>query len=221
MQYSLSTQAKIAAEKLWVAAEASRLYVSGHQRFARSLVGTRPATADQIEAMRSNRLVDQTLLSDGSLGPAGIFDEGRTIAYAANTSKKYAAACRLYSLVKEYQPKTILELGTNIGFSSSYLASAGGKVTTLESSPYRIRLAKELHEKLSLDIEYVQGLFDDTLEPTLERLAQVDLAFIDGNHHYQPTLDYFEKILPFTSNGSLIVFDDVRWSQGMQKLGSC
>ena len=118
----------------------------------------------------------------------------------------------------EYQPKTILELGTNIGISSAYLAAAGGSVTTLEASAARLALAKELHRKLGLrNVSYVQGLFTDTLQLTLESLPPIDLAFIDGHHLYQPTLDYFAAIREHAARDCLFVFDDVRWSDGMKR----
>lgn len=34
---------------------------------------------------------------------------------------------------------------------------------------------------------------------------------------YQPTLDYFETILPFAADNAVFVFDDIRWSEGMKK----
>jgi len=90
-------------------------------------------------------------------------------------------------------------------------------VTTLEASPYRLRLAKANHERLALQLDYVQGLFSDTLDETLERLPPVDLAFVDGHHQYEPTLRYFEQIAAKAAPGCIFVFDDIRWSDGMRR----
>jgi predicted O-methyltransferase YrrM len=42
------------------------------------------------------------------------------------------------------------------------------------------------------------------------------MAFIDGNHRREPTLRYFETILPKTHEGSCIIFDDIHWSREME-----
>jgi predicted O-methyltransferase YrrM len=137
------------------------------------------------------------------------------------------AALLLFSLARTTKPLHVLELGTNVGISSAYLGAAlkangqKGRLTTLEVSPYRLRLAKEVHRNLGIDnISYVKGLFVDVLRPALADLGSVDLAFIDGHHQYQPTLAYFEEIFGFSSPGAVFVFDDIRWSDGMRRAWS-
>ena len=89
---------------------------------------------------------------------------------------------------------------------------------TLDASPYRQRVAKKLHESLNLtNITYSRGLFSETLGPSLRQLNKVDLAFIDGHHQYQPTIDYLEQILEFSHPDTIFVFDDIRWSDGMER----
>jgi predicted O-methyltransferase YrrM len=156
-------------------------------------------------------------LVDGTLGPAGPYDCGQTVASVCSVSKPAHAARLLHSLAAEYRPKTIIELGTNVGISSAYLAASGAEVTTLEGSPYRLRVAKEWHASLGLRLNYVQGLFVDTLAPTLARMPPVEMAFIDGHHQYQPTLDYFEQIVTRSAPDCVFVFDDIRWSKGMRQ----
>ena len=48
-------------------------------------------------------------------------------------------------------------------------------------------------------------------------MKQVDLAYLDGNHSYTATIDYFNKILPYTNQNSVIVLDDIYWSNEMLK----
>ncbi len=67
------------------------------------------------------------------------------------------------------------------------------------------------------NIEAVIGNFDETLQPTLSAIENVDLAFIDGNHRYEPTIKYFEKILPKLKENSIVVFDDIHWSKEMEQ----
>ena len=43
-----------------------------------------------------------------------------------------------------------------------------------------------------------------------------DLLYIDGNHQREATIEYFEKLLPTIHNDSVMIFDDIHWSQGME-----
>jgi predicted O-methyltransferase YrrM len=174
----------------------------------------------QIEMARSRMRRNQSPLVDGSLGPGGLYDRTETISSACGRSKGAHPALILYNLARAFQPRRILELGTNVGISAAYLRSGQGEgsLVTMEASPYRLHLARRLHTELGLDnIEYVEGLFADTLEATLERSLPIDMAFIDGHHQYQPTLDYFEAIWRKAAPICVFIFDDVRWSTGMKQ----
>ena len=177
-----------------------------------------------IENERKRLLCRNELLNDETLGAGGLYDDKVTIKEACMVSKGPKAALMLYLLTRSMKPKSVIELGTNVGISSAYIGAAlkvngeNGKLTTLDASPYRQRLAKELHCNLSIDnISYVKGLFTDTLSASLGDMGSIDLAFIDGHHQYQPTLDYFEEIFQYTTPDAVFVFDDIRWSDGMKK----
>ena len=176
-----------------------------------------------IEQERRRMLNDDSPLIDGSEAEPGLYDKGQTIGAVTKVSKSPRGALLLYQFIREFRPQLVVELGTNVGISAAYQAAAlnenanGGRLVTLEASPYRLRLAKSLHAKLGLEnISYVQGLFSDTLQPALaEHGHQVDLAYIDGHHQYQPTLDYFEALWRYSRQTAIFVFDDIRWSEGM------
>ena len=197
----------------------------------REAVGTlrRETAADRetfaaIERERARLAADASPLVDGSLGEGFTYDAGSTVADACQVSESPRAARLLYGLARAAGDGPALELGTNVGISSAYIAAGlraaggGGAVTTLDASPYRQRLARGVHSNLGLEnVSYVLGEFTATLAPTLEQLGTVRLAFIDGHHQYRPTLDYFEQTLPYAAPGAIFVFDDVRWSDGMKK----
>ena len=67
---------------------------------------------------------------------------------------------------------------------------------------------------------YVQGLFAETLAPTLRNIGPVDFSFIDGHHQFQPTLDYFDVVWRNSNPHPVFVFDDIRWSAGMAQAWS-
>ena len=183
---------------------------------------------NKIEIERQRLLTRYEPLCDGSLGTPGLYDEGLSIEQACRGSKAPKPALLLFLLTRTLKPHNVIELGTNVGISSAYICaglkvnnSCASRITTLDASPYRQRLAKEAHHNLGFDnISYVEGLFTDTLHSALTALGSIDLAFIDGHHQYQPTLDYFEEIFKFSTPDTVFVFDDIRWSDGMKKAWS-
>jgi predicted O-methyltransferase YrrM len=108
-----------------------------------------------------------------------------------------------------------------LGITTAYLASAqpAAKVVTLEGSAGIISVAKENFARLNLqNIEIVPGNFDNTLSATIHRSRSIiDFAFIDGNHSYQPTIQYFREILSRSGNNSIIILDDIHWSKEMEQ----
>ena len=74
-------------------------------------------------------------------------------------------------------------------------------------------------EKLGLaNIELLTGNFDTTLTSAIAKAGQVDLAFIDGNHRYEPTRRYFKEMLPSIHPYSMLIFDDIHWSSEMEQV---
>ena len=69
--------------------------------------------------------------------------------------------------------------------------------------------------KSSSEIRLIEGDFEKTLSNTLNVLKRVDLAFIDGNHRYDAAIKYFNQILPHTNASSILIFDDIYWSEDM------
>jgi predicted O-methyltransferase YrrM len=55
------------------------------------------------------------------------------------------------------------------------------------------------------------------LPDLLPQVGKLDFAFIDGNHTYKATVSYFETLLKVAHNDTVFVFDDIHWSEGMEK----
>ncbi len=140
------------------------------------------------------------------------------IARNAVKPRKYGQL--LYRLVKQYQPQTIIELGTSLGLTTAYLASAApqARVVSIEGSQAIHEAAKENLRPFALPhIELMQGNFDEILPRLLATLSTVDLGFIDGNHRYEPTIAYFDQFLTKINSQSILVFDDIHWSAEMEQ----
>lgn len=128
-----------------------------------------------------------------------------------------------YRLIRSFKPSHCLELGTNLGVSGCYSLSAlklneQGSLVTLEGNPKLSELAAKNFEELKLNrFEIVVGLFNETLGDVLTKYKTFDYAFIDGHHDMEATILYFDMIKPFLANNAIVIFDDINWSNGMQK----
>ncbi|MEO8116893.1 MAG: class I SAM-dependent methyltransferase [Bacteroidota bacterium] len=181
-----------------------------------------PAYFSEIEFVRKALRDNDEIITIEDFGAGSRIFSGleRKISGIARTSLKPAKYSRLlHNIVAYYQPKTSIELGTSLGITTAYLAKANpsGKVITLEGSGAIAAIAKNNFEKLSIEnIEIVHGNFNETLPQVLLKNRVIDFAFIDGNHSKEPTLDYFHALLPHICNDSILVFDDIHWSEEME-----
>ena len=139
---------------------------------------------------------------------------------AKNSAKNAKFGKLLYRIIQFCKPNNILELGTSLGISSLYLAKANqnSQVFTFEGCPETANIAEQNFKKLNAsNINTTLGDFNKTLNSKLEEIKTIDLAFIDGNHQEKPTIDYFEKCLKHSNNDTIFIFDDIHWSEGMEK----
>jgi predicted O-methyltransferase YrrM len=178
----------------------------------------------EIETLRKHLLADKRILEIEDLGAGSRVATSKRrsvqeLTKAALKPKKYAEL--LFRLVKHYQPQTIIELGTSLGITTSYLSAAnpGAQIITIEGSKAVAAVAKENFRKLGFNnIQLLQGNFDDLLPSVIQSLPRkIDLAYIDGNHRYEPTIAYFNQLLSKTNNDSILIFDDIHWSAEMEK----
>ncbi|TCJ17509.1 class I SAM-dependent methyltransferase [Flaviaesturariibacter flavus] len=176
----------------------------------------------EIEALRQALLRDNTVLTIEDLGAGSRSGatKQRSVAQLARTAVKPPKWSHfLYRLAAHYRPRTIIELGTSLGVSTAYLAKAVPEATvhTIEGSAAVRGRAQQHFAALGLDriLSHV-GNFDDVLPQLLAGMETVDLAYIDGNHRREPTVRYFEQLLPHCGNDSILVFDDIHWSGEME-----
>lgn len=176
----------------------------------------------RIEEVRKNLLKDQRIIEVDDFGAGSVSLQGkkRTVASIASSSLKHSRYSRMmYYLVSRYRPATIMELGTSLGITTAYMAAAdpGARLISIEGSSSIAAEASRIFDLLELhNVQLVCGSFEEKLGASLAALGRVDLAFIDGDHRRLPTLEYFQKILPYVHEGSILVFDDIHWSPQME-----
>jgi predicted O-methyltransferase YrrM len=140
-------------------------------------------------------------------------------AIARQSAKNAKYGQLLFRIARRYQPHYVLELGTSLGISTAYLAAADehSVVVTGEGNDSVATLARRNLDAIGLNnVRVITGNFDNTLPEMISRLPHIDLAFIDGNHRRQPTLNYFYELLKKIRPESVIIFDDIHWSREME-----
>lgn len=177
----------------------------------------------ELETLRFKLEQDQTQVEIKDFGAGSNIDKSRVrsisdIAKGSSKKKKYGEL--LFKLVDYYQPQVILELGTCLGMSTLYMAKANSnsEIITIEGDPKLSFIAEENAAKLNCNnIQFICGRFEEKLSKTLMSLSQLDMVFIDGNHTEKATIAIFEQLIPLCSESTILVFDDIHWSPGMEK----
>jgi len=135
----------------------------------------------------------------------------------SSVSGKYGAL--LYRISRWFRPEMILELGTGMGISTMYLSS-GSPETPLHSIERDMERAREAAQLICRccpgPVSIHWGEMEEKMEDILPLVPGRFLAFVDGNHHYDPTVDYVRKLLDKAGEEAVIVMDDIYWSAGMQ-----
>jgi predicted O-methyltransferase YrrM len=176
-----------------------------------------------IERLRDDLLESDQVIRVNDLGAGSrVLDMPiRNVSEMAKASlKPQRQAQLLFRLARYFNPRQVLELGTCFGLSTLYLArgAENGTVTTIEGCPQTFRIAKHHFEQLrQKNIDPQLGSFRSRLPEVLRRIPALDMAFIDGHHVHQPTLDYFEQCLAKAHNDSVFILDDIHWSTGMER----
>jgi predicted O-methyltransferase YrrM len=180
---------------------------------------------NKIEQQRKTLLRQRSLLETTDFGAAAIHQAYKTrfrtvknVTRHSSISPKYGKL--FHRLAAFYSPGEILELGTAMGISTMYIATAvpESRIVTMEGCAVIAEKARENFNKLGLkNIELDLGNFTNLLSKTLLKFEKIDFVLIDGNHRKEPTIEYFKKILPKLHADSIVLVDDIHWSAGMEE----
>lgn len=171
-----------------------------------------------IESLREKLLLDRRSLPVHDLGSKGNGESLRKISHIAGTSLSPARFSKLYLRIAHcFAATSIVELGTSFGINALYLAEkADATVTTFEGSPAVAEVALMTFEFASKkNVKMIVGNIDHTLPAFIQGIRKVDLAFIDANHRYEPTLKYFECLLRKVHERSVVIVDDIHYTPCM------
>ncbi len=179
---------------------------------------------DWIEELRSTYLANQQQIELQDYGAGSLATDANTKS-VANIARYSATPARfgryLAATVDWLSARTVIELGTNLGVGTAYLASAlpqNSRLISIDADPSLLAHARDAVEVCApfADVELVEGTFVKTLPAALTKLGSIDLAFIDGHHAEAATKNYFEQILAYCHQTSVLILDDIHWSPGME-----
>ena len=123
-----------------------------------------------------------------------------------------AAGRLLRVLVTAMAPKRVLEIGTAIGFSTLWMATAlpqGGRIDTID--PDRVRTDRARRYWLRAGVTDRVRVINEPALRVLPRLTPgIEFAFIDAlKTEY---VAYLDALLPKMAPGGMITVDNVLWS---------
>lgn len=114
-----------------------------------------------------------------------------------------------YMLVKIAKSKNVLEVGTSNGYSTIWLAEAAkqnnGKVTTIEISEHKVRMAAENFKRAKLD-QIIRIIHGDALKKIPRLKEKFDFLFLDAIK--EDYINYFKFAYPKLIKNTIIVADN-------------
>ena len=127
-------------------------------------------------------------------------------------------------IVREFEPQTMMEIGTARGgslFCWAQLARPDALLLSLDlpggrwGGGYDVKQIHHFRQFLSPNQKLV-SILGDSQTPKAKRLVEealegrrVDVLYIDGDHTYQGAKNDFENYRPFVRDGGLILFHDI------------
>lgn len=187
-----------------------------------NLIKRETISNETIEKLRFTLSKDHRELEYADLGAGSKHASGnkRKISDIAGKSLSDVKYSSLYTRLANYcKAKTIVELGTSLGINTLYLAQRKEAiVVTFEGADPVADIAELSFEfAQAKNIKLIRGNIDTTLYGAQSAFPKVDLAFFDANHRYEPTLRYFQWLLPKTHHKSIYIFDDIHDNAEMEK----
>ena len=176
-----------------------------------------------IEELRKELRKDRGVFLKKDFGTGGMNGTGypvSTRAIATGSSSSRRKGRLLYRISKYFQPRTLIEMGTALGIGTAYLASAspGARIFSLEGCPELANRASSHLRRLKItNVEILEGEFSESLSVILTSGLVPDLVFIDGNHKKEAVTSYFNRLLPYVHNNTVLIFDDIHWSREMSE----
>ncbi|MDZ4749438.1 MAG: class I SAM-dependent methyltransferase [Saprospiraceae bacterium] len=177
---------------------------------------------ESIEGKRRELIQSKEVIERNDFGTGTSFHQSKnadSISRIARHALSLPFQCRfLYRLAVFTKSRVIVELGTSLGISSSYLgiANSTSRVDTVEGDAEIASTAHKVFDSLILDNIHLHNTsFDSFIANGLPGGQQIDLLFLDGHHTSAALWKYYHALRPFMTDQTIIIVDDIYWSVDM------
>lgn len=186
--------------------------------FLNVLQSSKKPVFQNINTLRNRLYQNYDKISINDMGAVPCTKQKTVAQMATKASIPHKYGSVLFNIMQYYAPQNVIELGTCLGLGTSYMALGNptANIITIEGAESLAMLAKQNFKQLNLkNIKQFIGNFNDELPLILSQIDTIDVAFVDGNHRYEPTMRYFNLLLQKTNESSILIFDDIYWSREM------
>lgn len=157
------------------------------------------------------------------------YPELRT-AFGIDSHLSLSERTKLYELATGVE--SVVEIGSYTGasaccFGAALLGKGGGKILCIDtwnndamtegSRDTEMEFLGNTKEYDSL-ITQAKGFSTMVVDQVAVQVGHIDLLFIDGDHSYDGVKADWESYKGFLVKGSVVVFHDYGWAQGVQKV---
>jgi len=97
-------------------------------------------------------------------------------------------------------------------------AAKSAQFVTIEGAEPLSMLAQKEVSSLGFNkVSFIHCNFDAYFNGLRSEDKQAELIYLDGNHQYANTLDYFKKVWLSYPAVKAVILDDINWSSGMRR----
>lgn len=138
---------------------------------------------------------------------------------AVMPSKRSKIHRLIYRLVEEFTPRNILEIGTNVGISTLYLAKAApsARIITIQTYSETDNSVQNFKSLQTNNVEYLVQNEDHTVAGIISKVKNLDIVFVAAERRMESPLDYFYICLPKISSKSIMIFETIYLSKATKE----
>ncbi len=170
----------------------------------------------QGELFNNNSLIHVAAKGAGTRFSQQQFVRAGRLARRSGLPKKYIRL--LIKLTHYLGVENVLELGACCGLTSACLARGKDPIMvhTIEGNYERYQFALKMFSEWNIsNIAIENEDFSDALLKYKNNGVRFDMVFMDGDHAFTPTIQYFEQLIPLMREDAVIIIDDIYWSPEM------
>jgi predicted O-methyltransferase YrrM len=137
---------------------------------------------------------------------------------------------KLFNLARSVKVGYAVEIGSYLGASSCFIAAGLNQecklicIDTWENDAMSEGMMNTFKEhckntkKYNNKIMRVKGYSQNVVDEVKKITNKIDLFFIDGDHSYDGCKKDWDKYSPMLKNGSIVIFHDSGWAEGVIKV---